>query len=108
MKIIRFVDEARAEFLYEVGYYESIEIGLGDKFIGSLRKASERALKFPLSGSPAPARTRKVIINRFPISLVYRPIADGIVIFAVAHHSRKPNYWINRISCEDSDDLVDG
>lgn len=101
MKTIRFVDEARAEFLYEVEYYESIETGLGKKFISAVRKAAARALAFPLTGSPSPERTRKIVINRFPFSIIYRPIADGIVIFALVHHSRKPNYWLDRVSSDD-------
>jgi hypothetical protein len=43
-------------------------------------------LAFPLSGSPATPALRRVIIKNFPFSIVYRPEADGIVVFAVAHH----------------------
>jgi len=29
-------------------------------------------------------------------SLIYRPEPEGIVIFAVAHHARRPYYWQSR------------
>jgi toxin ParE1/3/4 len=54
-------------------------------------------LAFPLSGSTATQTVRRVIIKNFPFSIVYRPAADGIVVFAVAHHARLPGYWRNRV-----------
>ena len=29
-----------------------------------------------------------------PFSLFYRPDSDGIVIFAISHHARRPGYWV--------------
>ena len=60
--------------------------------------ATARALAFPLSGSTATPTIRRVIIKNFPFTIVYRPEADGIVVFAVAHHARLPGYWRNRVS----------
>ena len=32
-----------------------------------------------------------------PYSLFFQVNTDEIVIFAVAHHSRRPDYWIDRM-----------
>jgi hypothetical protein len=35
-------------------------------------------------------------VNRFPYNVVYRIRDDDIYVVAVAHTSRRPNYWKDR------------
>ncbi len=35
-------------------------------------------------------------VRGFPFTLFYRPEGDGVVIFAVSHHARRPGYWTDR------------
>jgi plasmid stabilization system protein ParE len=93
----RFIAPARREFLSEVAYYNSKEPGLGARFAAAVEEATTRAVAFPTTGSPASERTRRMFVKNFPFAVVYRPDADGIVIFAVAHHSRRPEYWQPRV-----------
>lgn len=97
MKGARFIAPARREFLSEVAYYNDEESGLGARFTAAVEEATARAVAFPLSGSPASKHTRKVFVRDFPFAVVYRPDENGIVVFAVAHHSRRPEYWQSRI-----------
>lgn len=97
MKRIKFVAPARREFLGEVAFYNSKERGLGGRFASAVEEAAARALAFPLTGSPASMSTRRVFIRDFPFALVYRADPDGIVVFAIAHHSRLPEYWKSRV-----------
>ena len=92
-----FIAAARLEFLAEVIYYSEAEAGLGARFTAAVEEAAARALAFPQSGSPSRSNTRRVLVNEFPFSLVYRPEPDGIVVFAVAHHARRPYYWQSRV-----------
>ena len=97
MNRARFITAARLEFLAEVIYYSEAEAGLGARFNAAVEEAAARALAFPQSGSPSLSNTRRVLVNGFPFSLVYRPEPDGIVVFAVAHHARRPYYWQSRV-----------
>lgn len=97
MRRARFVAEARQEFLAEVAYYNEAQSGLGVRFTKAVEEATARALAFPLSGTPSASNTRRVFLKGFPFSLFYRPEESGIVIFATAHHARKPRYWVGRI-----------
>ena len=97
MKSVRIVAPARRELLAEVIYYNGEEAGLGARFMTAIEEATARALAFPLAGSPASKSTRRVFLKGFPFAVVYRPTADGIVIFAFAHHSRRPGYWQSRV-----------
>ena len=92
----RFVAAARLEFLAEVVYYSEVQPGLGERFAAAVEEATARAVGFPLSGSPSRAKTRRIVVKDFPFSIFYRSEADEIVIFAVAHHARRPFYWQSR------------
>lgn len=97
MKRARFVAAARHEFLAEVIYYNREQPGLGARFAEAVEEATARALAFPLAGSPTPENTRRTFVKDFPFAVVYRPDEDGIVVFALAHHSRYPGYWLSRV-----------
>lgn len=97
MKRARFVAPARRELLAEVTYYNTKELGLSSRFLASVEDATSRALAYPLTGTPASKNTRRVFLRDFPFALVYRPDEEGIVVFALAHHARRPEYWQNRI-----------
>jgi plasmid stabilization system protein ParE len=96
VKRARFIAAARQEFLAEVAYYNEAQPGLGSRFAAAIEEASARALAFPLAGSPSVSNTRRVILKGFPFSIFYRPEGNGIVIFAVSHHARRPGYWTDR------------
>jgi hypothetical protein len=44
-----------------------------------------------------PSITRRVFLKDFPYAVVYRPASDGIIVFALAHRSRRPGYWLLRV-----------
>ena len=97
MRRVRFVAAARREFLAEVIYYNEERTGLGVRFTAAVEEATARAVAFPLTGSPASKSTRRVFVKDFPFAVVYRPTTDGITVFALAHHSRRPGYWQSRV-----------
>jgi hypothetical protein len=97
LKHARFVAAARREFLAEVIHYNKEQPGLGARFTAAVEEATARALAFPLAGSTAPKNTRRVFLKDFPFAVVYRPASDGIIVFALAHHSRRPGYWLLRV-----------
>jgi plasmid stabilization system protein ParE len=92
----RFVEPARLEVLAEACYYHLVEAGLGTKFLKAVEDATARALAYPLAGSPAQHRTRRVFLRDFPFALVYRSDEQGITIYALTHHARRPGYWRSR------------
>lgn len=65
-------------------------------FITELIHAVEAIREFPLRSPQYLAGTRRFNFPTFPFSLVYRVVDDTIVIVAVAHHRRKPEYWLER------------
>ena len=96
MASARFHGEARLEFLDSVAYYETVQVGLGERFRESVEGAVQLATSFPFAGSPHKHGTRRVFPKKFPFSIVYLVGEHEIVILAVAHFKRSPGYWKNR------------
>jgi len=92
----RFHRDARLEFLDTVAYYESIQVGLGDRFTQSVEAAVQLATSLPFAGAPYKYGTRRVFPKKFPFSVIYLVGKNEIVIFAVAHFKRRPEYWRSR------------
>ena len=38
------------------------------------------------------------MLDRYPYSLIYRIVAEGVQVIAVAHSRRRPGYWSGRVS----------
>jgi len=60
-----------------------------DRAIAQIADTPER---FPMCDS----RHRYFLLRRFPFRVIYRIAASDIVVIAVAHGSRSPDYWANR------------
>lgn len=98
MKRIEFISVAREEFLAEVAYYNSVQAGLGVRFTTAVEKAAMLASEFPDIGSASVLGTRRVIVKDFPFSIVYKSFSDRLIIFAIPHQSRRPQYWSARLN----------
>ncbi len=96
MRRVRLLADARRELLHETAYYEQAREGTGRRFRLAVEAAFVRVLAFPMSGTPAPAGTRRTTVQGFPFSVVYREVGDGILVYAIAHERRQPGYWLER------------
>ena len=97
MRRARFVAPDRRELLAEVAHHNNKELGLDCLLLAAVKEATARALAYPLTGTPASEGTRRMLLNEFPFAHAYRPDENGIVIFALSRHARRPESWRNRI-----------
>ncbi len=93
-----FHPAAEAEHLESVAFYESKQPGLGAAYLAEFENAMKRVCegphRYPIEGQPD---LRRIRMNRFPFTIIYRE-KDGIVqVLAVAHQRRRPQYWLGRI-----------
>jgi toxin ParE1/3/4 len=61
-----------------------------DRAVHTIRQAPER---WPMGKN----NTRSFLLWRFPFSIIYSQQESGIIIWAVAHSSRRPEYWSRRV-----------
>lgn len=90
---LEFHPEAEEEFLQAVSYYEAQMPGLGERFDAELRTAAALLLEYAEIGPLVDTHLRKLVLDRFPYSLIYSISSEMIYVLAVAHERRKPGYW---------------
>ena len=84
-----------------VEYYNQQVSGLGIKFLQEVLKSLDVIENHPEAWSQISPRTRRCKINRFPFGIIYQNRGNEILIVAVAHFHRKPEYWNERINRKD-------
>jgi len=94
---VRFHPDARTELLAATRFYQAEAAGLGRALASEVRSALERISEFPESGSPDGEDLRKVFLDRFPFTLVYRVRGDDIEVLAAMHQRQRPGYWRGRV-----------
>jgi plasmid stabilization system protein ParE len=97
MKPVRLLLPAEEEMINAAQYYESQAKGLGvdflDKIDSALREIGENPERWPVIGHSI----RRRLVHRFPYGLLYRIEKEGVLVLAITHLHRRPNYWIHRI-----------
>jgi len=90
----KFLNAALEEYWEAVDYHSSLK--LEDDFLFEVNDAISRILESPQLYADLRKGFRKCPVHRFRYTIVYR-IQDGaVVIYAVAHLHRRPNYWSRR------------
>lgn len=91
---------AQDEIEYYLRRYESESPGLGDRLWQDIQAVTDLISDHPDIGEPV-RRTRGLVrrlpLRHFPFFVVYRQHSGQLQIVALAHTSRKPNYWRNRL-----------
>ena len=98
MTPVRYHEAAEDELLHEIGYLELRANGLGRRFLTEVRRVEKLISQFPEATAEIRPGIRKRILRKFRYSLIYSTEKDALLILAVAHHSRRPGYWIGRVS----------
>ena len=96
----RFHHEASEEYLKSVAFYEEEQRGLGWRFIQAVEAGIETVMDEPERWRCFDGPLRRHLIESFPFHLIYGVRADEVVFVAVAHCSRKPGYWHERVEEE--------
>jgi toxin ParE1/3/4 len=97
VRSVRYLDQAREEFLQEVRYFTAVSPRLGERFDAAVQKAETFAAEFAEAGSPYKYGTRRAFPGKFRFSIVYLVRPDELVVIAVAPFKRKPGYWRLRV-----------
>ncbi|MCG5517268.1 type II toxin-antitoxin system RelE/ParE family toxin [Ectothiorhodospira sp. 9100] len=95
MRVI-FTTIATQELEDAVRYYELEYSGLGHRFKDEVRKAALRIAEYPQAWSIERGDVRKCLLHKFPYKLMYSVEEYHILVIAVAHQHRKPDYWVGR------------
>ena len=87
---------ARRELTEAVRYFNLQQVRLGDEFRDEAWETIKRIRDFPLAWHPLGGNIRRCQMRRFSYGIIYEPSDIEIVVIAVAHMHREPEYWRSR------------
>lgn len=94
---IRYLAVAAAEVQEAAEYYDAISPGLGSAFKDELRGLTRLVATMPLAWPPVGASLRRCLMTRFPYLVIYAPLPGELLILAVGHQHRRPEFWRERL-----------
>jgi plasmid stabilization system protein ParE len=97
MMKIRFLTIAEIEIDEAVSWYQKQSEDQDLNFLDELARAIRVITAYPLIAAEIEQEMRIFFLNRFPYSVIYGIEGEGIVIIALAHQSREPRYWMDRV-----------
>ena len=92
----RLLPPAEEEMTEAALFYDKAAAGLGDDFLDDVQFAINSVREYPESGARVPCAFRRVLLRRSPFSIIYAVDLSLILVVAVAHQRRAPDYWRGR------------
>jgi len=78
-------------------FYENASRNLGIDFLADIHRVIDLLRTYPSLGHSVGSSLRRAMLTRFPFTLIYAVEPEAILIVAVAHQRRRPEYWKDRI-----------
>lgn len=92
-----FHPEALTEYAKAVEFYAERDIEVAQAFIDAVENAIFQIVQSPTRFPVIDEDIRRCLTLKFPYGILYTIEEDFILIVAVMHCSRKPNYWKERV-----------
>jgi toxin ParE1/3/4 len=88
---------AEAELIKAGIFYQIRSQDLCQRFLRAFETAIDEILQNPDRWMIIENEVRCHTMKRFPYSIYYRIEANELLVVAIAHHSRHPEYWRHRL-----------
>jgi toxin ParE1/3/4 len=96
-KRVEYHQDATADVKRAVEWYKQKSSKAALDFVAELNRAVSEIRKAPDRWPSGKDNTRRFLLWRFPFSIIYSEQRSVITIWAVAHGSRRPDYWASRL-----------
>jgi len=93
---VRLHPEAEAEMIEAAAYYEDRQADLGKRFLASVQDAINSIRINPRLYPIVDLDVRRCLTKVFPFGVLFRILPDQVVVVAVMHLARHPDYWKHR------------
>ncbi len=89
--------DAESEFDDAITYIEQERPGAGQRFFDAISTRFARIAEHRFAGKLIRRGVRRYVVPGWRYSIIYSVEPDHIFILAIAHQSRRPNYWRRRL-----------
>ncbi|MFZ6046890.1 type II toxin-antitoxin system RelE/ParE family toxin [Pseudomonas sp. CR3202] len=93
---LKLLQAAEIELAEAVAWYEEQAPGLGDAFLIELVRVFRLIEHYPDAWHSLSQNTRRCRLARFPYGVIYAQDGDDLLVLAIAHLHRAPEYWRDR------------
>ena len=93
---VRFLARANRELTAATNYYSKESMVAASRFLDEIEESLSEIRVNPTLYRKYRSDIRVKLLAGFPYSIYYKIKPQEIVIVAVSHHSRRPDYWQNR------------
>jgi toxin ParE1/3/4 len=94
---VEYHQGAIADVKSAVAWYQKRSPKAALDFIEELHRAAETIREAPDRWPPGKNDTRRFLLWRVPFAIIYSEQEFVVTIWAVAHGSRRPEYWERRL-----------
>lgn len=94
---IRLLKPAQVELDDGIIWYDDQVSGLGNEFLNEILDTFKRIKLNPNAWAVFSKRTRRCLVHKFPYGIIYQIRENEILIIAIAHQHREPDYWVGRM-----------
>lgn len=101
MKPVRLTHAARIELRNATRWYAERDAAASQRFVRAVDVVLSQIGQDSETGFLSEFGTRSVLVRRFPYRVIFHEQPAQISIVAVAHQSRRPDYWHERINTEE-------
>jgi plasmid stabilization system protein ParE len=103
VKPARYHPAARDELRAAIRYGEADRPGRGALLEAAVSHVLRRLRRLPPSAPRwshlrSPFEIRRALVKRHPYLVIYAILPDQLVIIAIAHTSKRPGYWRDRVA----------
>ena len=103
VKPARYHSAARDELRAAIRYGEADRSGRGALLEAAVNHVLRRLRRLPPSAPRwsdlrGPLEIRRARVKRHPYLVIYAILPDQLVIIAIAHTSKQPGYWRDRVA----------
>ena len=91
-----FSAAAEGDYFESLTWYAERSVDAANDFDAEFDRALAQIASDPERFPLCDVRHRYFLLRRFPFRILYRMIHDDVVVIAVAHSARSPEYWADR------------
>jgi plasmid stabilization system protein ParE len=96
MKPVDYLPGARRDYDESFDWYAERSPIAAERFSNAVDATLQRIAANPEWFAFIDARHQECLVQRFPFRIVFRDEPTRILVVAVAHAKRRPDYWKNR------------
>ena len=97
MRDYAFLEAAKDEVLDATDWFIERNPSVAIEFLDAVRARVDQAMEFPGAGAREAGGCRSLQVGKYSFRMIYRVKGQTLEVLALAHTSREPGYWKDRL-----------